>query len=382
MTKVTVDIEQLHGAATSLSSATTSDEEKCNTLTRSANEVSVPTYALTLVPGYVEDLRNKSKTLDAKVDLVILVNSGNTGNAPESGSISYGVSGNDPGVKAAHPAEAATLAAQAIYRLPSLADENGLKGGTDAKVRGAEMAPHLERILETYMPSVTSAYGNSSSVQPTKDEDGDGVIDLRYTVTTPNGEQLPDSPWFSTAYLGHAIGLIGRDRQALLFLRQAVNKAEAEGVNPNMTDREFTTHATQWSTVDGAFANAVGTGAIEGAQAKDDYALAWIELGKSAASETAGAADAAGLNGHQDENSRVTLDDVEPEDMTDGVGTNPDGTTRLITQEEFDALDEADQRVARNSLNDLIGEPLGLSARVPSTTLNTEFNNQFTTRFS
>ncbi len=96
MTKVTVDIEQLRGAATSLSSAATTIEEKYNTLTKSANEVYVPTYALILVLGYVEDLRNKSKTLDAKVDLAILVNSGDTGNVPESGSISYEVSGNEP----------------------------------------------------------------------------------------------------------------------------------------------------------------------------------------------------------------------------------------------------------------------------------------------
>lgn len=94
------------------------------------------------------------------------------------------------------------------------------------------------------------------------------------------------------------------------------------------------------------------------------------------------AADAAGLNGYQDENSGVTLDDVEPDDMTDGVVTDPDGTTHLITQEEFDALDEGTQSVARSSLNELVGGPLGLSARVPSTLINTEFNNHFKGRFS
>ncbi|MCR2051322.1 hypothetical protein NSA19_00330 [Actinomyces bowdenii] len=668
MTKVTVDIEQLRGAATSLSSAATTIEEKYNTLTKSAGEVYITTYALIFVPGYVEDLRNKSKTLDAKVDLAILINSGDTGNVPESGTLSYDIDGadptdlegmeyamgramaavgkdiatsenevdparielmktylekwgsnentacmmysqlgaegtlaltdtigahattgsaddrttaqetlallkssltvatngwtpqkanefgaelveasrspdpnsgyptktrteslqwllynntgvsdefilgaaekmdeiqakdveygimngwdwgpgthfmssmieaedeawahdlhsvvlhglgahpqasfaffnghpsrigywltehdhyatggdlsgissamaaasTDPAVKAAHPAEAATLAAQAIYRLPSLADENDLKGGTDAKVRGAEMAPHLERILETYMPSVASAYAAGDSELGFDDADGDGVFDLRHTVAPPNGEQFPDSPWFSTAYLDRAIGLIGRDHQALLDLRQAVNKAEAEGVTPEMTDDQFISHATRWSAVEGGIANAVGTGAIEDAQAKDDYALAWIELGQSAASEAAGAAgagkhpvtsvgsgmlidelaeqarktwangaksetakqeamaeqalqdyrlrlqfaaDAAGLNGYQDENSGVTLDDVEPDDMTDGVVTNPDGTTRLITQEEFDALDEGTQSVARSSLNELVGGP-------------------------
>ncbi|BDA64471.1 hypothetical protein [Actinomyces capricornis] len=697
MTKVTVDIEQLRGAATSLSSAATTIEEKYNTLTKSAGEVYITTYALIFVPSYVEDLRNKSKTLDAKVDLAILINSGDTGNVPESGSISYEVSGNDPtdlegmqtaigeamadmgqdmasidggaeddprialmktylekwgsnentagamhsqlgpegtlalteyigahvatdskqkenaksvlellksslntatngwspekaeefgeelvrsaryptsdpnsvpiyprrthtdglqwllynnddasdpfmrgvaekmdeiqrqdaeanttnswpwhgeprffyemvgrdeaewsedipsivfhnlgnrpelsfeffnghperigywltehdhyaaggdlsgissamaaastdpGVKAAHPAEAATLAAQAIQRLPHQADTSALAGGPDADVAGVEMAPHLERIMETYMPSVASAYANGSGAQPTKDDDGDGVIDLRHTVAPPNGEQLTDSPWFSTKDLDVALGVIGRDRQSLIDMRQAVNKAEAEGVTPEMTDDQFTTHATQWSAVEGAFANAVGTGAIEDAQAKDDYALAWIELGKSAASEAAGAAgagknpvtsvgsgmlidelaeqakktwangaksetakqdamaeqalqdyrlrlqfaaDAAGLNGYQDENSGVTLDDVEPDDMTDGVVTNPDGTTRLITQEELEALDEGEQSVARSSLQSLVGSPLGVSARVPSTLIDTTFDRMFINRFS
>lgn len=693
MTKVTVDIEQLRGAATSLSSAATTIEEKYNTLTKSANEVYVPTYALMLVPGYVEDLRNKSKTLDAKVDLAILINSGDTGNVPESGTLSYDIDGadptdlegmeyamgramaavgkdiatsenevdparielmktylekwgsnentacmmysqlgaegtlaltdtigahattgsaddrttaqetlallkssltvatngwtpqkanefgaelveasrypdpnsgyptktrteslqwllynntgvsdefilgaaekmdeiqakdvehgimngwdwgpgthfmpsmieaedeawahdlhsvvfhglgahpqasfaffnghpsrigywltehdhyatggdlsgissamaaasTDPAVKAAHPAEAATLAAQAIYRLPSLADENDLKGGTDAKVRGAEMAPHLERILETYLPAVASAYVDNNGKRPEKDADGDGVVDLLYTETMPSGEQVPNSPWFSADALNHALGLIGRDSQALLDMRQAVNKAEAEGVTAGMTDDQFTTHATRWSAVEGAFANAVGTGALEDARAKDDYALAWIELGQSVASEGAGAAgagknpvtsigsgmlieelaararetwaknatdetakqkalaeqalqdyrmrlqfaaDAAGLNGYQDENSGEALTDAVPEDATDGVVTDPDGTVRLITQEEYNALSEADQSVAYNSLQSLSSSPVGLSKRVPASSIETTFNNEFIKRFS
>lgn len=690
MTKVTVDIEQLRGAASSLSSSATTIEEKYNTLVNSANAVYVPTESLASVPGYVEDLREKSKTLDAKVDLAILINSGDTGNVPQSGTLSYEVDGadptdlvgmeyamgramaavgrdiamsensdeprielmktylekwganentacmmysklgaegtlaltdaigahvvtgsedgrvtaqetlallksslaiatngwtpqaaeefgaelveasrypnpdsgypiktrtesmqwllynndgvsdefilgvaekmdkiqtkdvehgisngwdwgpgihfmsamikaedeswaydlpsvvfhglgshpqasfeffnghpsrigywlsehdytngdlsgissamdaasTDPALMSAHPAETATLAAHAIQRLPSRADKEGLKGGTDATVRGVEMAPHLEHILETYLPAVASAYVNGNSELPLDDVDGDGVLDLRYTETTPSGEQVPNSPWFSVDALNHALGLIGRDSQALLDMRQAVNKAEAEGVTAGMTDNQFTTHATRWSAVEGAFANAVGTGGIEDAQAKDDYALAWIELGQSVASEAAGAAgagknpatsigsgmlinelaeqarstwarnaedekakqnamaeqalqdyrmrlqfaaDAAGLNGYQDENSGVTLTDAMPEDMTDGVVTDPDGTVRLITQEEYNALSEADQSVAYNSLQSLSSSPLGVSARVPSTLIDTAFDRNFIERFS
>lgn len=698
MTKVTVDIEQLRGAATSLSSAATTIEEKYNTLTKSAGEVYITTYALIFVPGYVEDLRNKSKTLDAKVDLAILINSGDTGNVPESGSISYEVSGNDPtdlegmqtaigeamadmgqdmasidggaeddprialmktylekwgsnentagamhsqlgpegtlalteyigdhvaaggkqqenaksvlellksslntatqgwspekaeefgkelvrsaryptsdpnsapiyprrthtdglqwllynnddasdpfmrgvaekmdeiqrqdaetnttnswpwhgeprffyemvgrdeaewsedipsivfhnlgnrpelsfeffnghperigywltehdhyaaggdlsgissamaaastdpGVKAAHPAEAATLAAQAIYRLPSHADENGLTGGTDAKVRGAEMAPHLERILETYLPAVASAYdkNHNKKGRPTDDADGDGIIDLRHTVTMPSGEALPNFPWFETAYLDRALGLIGRDRQALIDLRQAVNKAEAEGVTPGMTKDQFASHATRWSAAEGGIANAVGTGAIKGAQAKDDYALAWIELGQSAASEAAGAAgagkhpvtsvgsgmlidelaeqarktwasdaknetakqeamaeqaltdyslrlqfaaDEAGLNGYQDENSGLTLTDAMPGNARDGVVTDPDGSVRLLTKEEFDALPADERSVAAASLHDLTGNALTLGGTVSETLIESAFNERFKKRF-
>ena len=417
MTKVTVDIEQLRGAASSLSSSATTIEEKYNTLVNSANAVYVPTESLASVPGYVEDLRDKSKTLDAKVDLAILINSGDTGNVPQSGTLSYEVDGADP----------TDLVGMEYAIGRAMAD------------MGQEMAPHLEHILETYLLAVASAYVDNNGKRPEKDADGDGVVDLLYTETMPSGEQVPNSPWFSADALNHALGLIGRDSQALLDMRHAVNKAEAEGVTAGMTDDQFTTHATRWSAVEGAFANAVGTGALEDAQAKDDYALAWIELGQSAASEGAGAAgagknpvtsigsgmlieelaeraretwaknakdetakqkalaeqalqdyrmrlqfaaDAAGLNGYQDENSGEALTDAVPEDATDGVVTDPDGTVRLITQEEYNALSEADQSVAYNSLQSLSSSPVGLSKRVPASSIETTFNNEFIKRFS
>ncbi|MDO5064130.1 MAG: hypothetical protein Q4E00_03965 [Actinomyces bowdenii] len=360
------------------------------------------------------------------------------GGDPSGVASAMNAASTDPALMAAHPVETATLAAQALYRLPSLADEDALKEGTDATVRGVEMAPHLEHIMETYLESVASAYADDNRQLPERDADGDGVIDLTYTVITPNGEELPNSPWFDREYLDRALGLIGRDRQALLDMRQAVNKAEAEGVTPEMTDDQFTSHATRWSAVEGGFANAVGTGAIEDAQAKDDYALAWIELGKSATSEAAGAAgagrnpvtsvgsgllidtlaeqarsewagntddekatqeaaaaqalanyrlrlqfaaDKAGLNGYQDETSGLTLKDAMPGDMTDGVVTDPDGTVRLITKKEFDALPTDERSVAAASLQSLASNPLGLSANVPAALINSTFNDEFVKRF-
>ena len=141
MTKVTVDIEQLRGAASSLSSSATTIEEKYNTLVNSANAVYVPTESLASVPGYVEDLRDKSKTLDAKVDLAILINSGDTGNVPQSGTLSYEVDGADP----------TDLVGMEYAIGRAMAD------------MGQEMAPHLEHILETYLPAAATAYRQDHS---------------------------------------------------------------------------------------------------------------------------------------------------------------------------------------------------------------------------
>ena len=222
-------------------------------------------------------------------------------------------------------------------------------------------------------------------------------------------------------------------------MREAVSSAETAAIDPSLNNQELKNTTEYWSAVEGAFANAVGTAAIADAEAKDDYFLAWIELGNMTASEVADAvgakksrassaasstlieyltkkaestwatnaadervsqdemagqalkdyrlrllfaADAAGLNGYQNPESGETLEDSQPDSLADGVVANPDGTTGLISKAEFDALDTPTRSAAAQSLQSMATSTDGLAWRIPGEGIDSAFNGKFEERYA
>lgn len=345
------------------------------------------------------------------------------------------VASTDPSLTRSRPAETASIAALAIDGFASR-DRFGPADRTD---QGVEAAQSLEHILETYMPSVVDSYGapQTAGNRPAADVNGDKVPDLLYNVTTPVGEQVKNSPWFDSASLDRVLGVVGRDGQALLDFRLAVNEAEVGSMPEGTTRDEFEVVARSWGAVEGAIANAIGTGSVKNAKADDEYAMAWIELAGMPASEISGlasryappglgkgagwgagamvdwlkeqavdtwassasdekeyqdaaadqaysdltlrllfAADRAGLNGYQNPESGETLDG---DSLGSAVRKNPDGSFRLITAEEFEGLSPDEQGRVRASLVSLAGSTDGMGTMVSS--LQPSFEVQFLQRY-
>lgn len=321
----------------------------------------------------------------------------------------------------AHKQQTASIAARGLEALAGREDF-----GVERDKRGAEGAQHLEHILETYLDSLVNTYANSheSRNNPT------------YTATTPNGQKIPDSPWFSKETLDAVLGVVGRDGQALIDLRTAVNNAELDSLPEGSSHSTLQVVADRWGSTEGGIANAIGTGAIEAERSNDEYAQAWIDLAGRPASELAGlartyapagtakgvgwasdalighlrdeasrtwassadteierqeaiadeayssymrrllwAADTADLNGYQDPNSGLTLDGYEAAAVQD-----PDGSYRLITPQEYERLNDEERETADMELQDIATSNYGMGGDV--TNVDTNFNQQFQKRFS
>lgn len=340
----------------------------------------------------------------------------------------------DPSMRRKHPAETASIAGLTI---DAFANRDGF-GPADRTDDGVEAAQSLEHILETYMPSVVNSYSASqtSGNRPQQDVNGDGVPDLVYTVTTPTGDQIPNSPWFNSASLDKVLGVVGRDGQALLDFRAAVNQAQYDSLPEGATREDLELVSNSWAMVEGSIANAIGTGGVEDAKADDEFAMAWIQLAGMPASEISGlvstyappglgkgagwasnamvdwlkqqavdtwassakkeedyqnaaadqaysdfmlrmlfAADRAGLNGYQNPDSGEELDET----LGDAVKRNPDGSFRLITAEEFENLDPEANSAVRAKLMGLAGTADGMGTTVGSVPAN--FETQFLERY-
>ena len=91
MVKVSMNIENARGAVASLNTVASDVEEAYNTLSSGGTFLGLPTTALANVPGDVQTLKDKSKFLDEKIDLTILINSNGGKNFPTSGTITYEV---------------------------------------------------------------------------------------------------------------------------------------------------------------------------------------------------------------------------------------------------------------------------------------------------
>lgn len=322
-----------------------------------------------------------------------------------------------------HKQDMASIAARGLEALAGREDF-----GVERSQRGVEGAQSLEHILETYMDSLVVTYANSPR-RP-------GNTDLTYNLSTAIGEDTDNSPWFSKETLDAVLGVVGRDGQALIDLRTAVNNAELNSLPEGSTDRTLELVAEAWGSTEGGIANAIGTGAIEAEKSNDEYAQAWIDLAGKPASELAGlaktfapegttkavgwasdalinhlqeeasktwasnadteterqkaiadeayssymlrllwAADAAGLNGYQDPNSGLELNG-------NSIATvqNPDGSYRLITPEEYERLSEEDKQDANADLDSMATSADGLGTA--ATGVKNSFNQQFQERYS
>ncbi|QHO91835.1 hypothetical protein CWT12_11690 [Actinomyces sp. 432] len=317
----------------------------------------------------------------------------------------------------------ASIAARGLEALANR-DDFGVERGK----QGVEGAQSLEHILETYMDSLVDSYANSQT-----DPCGDSPT---YTIGTATQQKFIDSPYFSVGTLDTILGVVGRDGQALIDLRTAVNNAELNSLPEGSTDETLALVADRWGTTEGAIANAIGTGGINEKRSNDEYAQAWIDLAGKPASELAGlaktyapagtakgvgwasdalvnhlkeqasqtwasgadteiekqeksadeayssfmrrllwAADAAGLNGYQDPDSALTLDGYEYAAIQE-----PDGTYRLITPQEYELLSDADKAATNKELQNIATNDYGMGAE--ATNVDTNFNQKFQKRFS
>ena len=315
----------------------------------------------------------------------------------------------------------------AALGLEALTSRDGF--GTERDQQGTEGAQSLEHILETYMPSVVDAYANGNSAT---DRPGGAMT---YKATGSTGEAYPDSPWFSAVTLDAALGVVGRDGQAMLDLRSAVNTAEANALPAGSSRDDLALVADAWGAAEGGIANAIGTGGIAEAQSNDDYALAWIELANKPASALADlatafappgtgagagwasdalvgslkdamtdawassgavakseadaaadaaysafvlrllfASDAAGLNGYQDPASGEVLEDL-------GAATVecPDGSFRLVTETEYQSLSPDAQADARSALRSMATSADGMGMALSG--VSGRFNGEFRERY-
>ncbi len=315
----------------------------------------------------------------------------------------------------------------AALGLEALTSRDGF--GTERDQQGTEGAQSLGHILETYMPSVVDAYANGNN---TTDRPGGAMT---YTLTDAVGNSYAHCPWFSAATLDSALGVVGRDGQAMLDLRAAVNTAEANALPVDGNHEHLALVADAWGATEGGIANAIGTGGIAEAQSNDAYALAWIELANKPASTLAGlatafappgtgpgaawasdalvgslkdaateafassdkdakvgandaadaaysafvlrllfASDAAGLNGYQDPASGEVLEDL-------GAATveRPDGSFRLVTETEYQSLPPLAQAEARSALRSMATSADGMGTALSGA--SGRFNGEFQERY-
>lgn len=351
----------------------------------------------------------------------------------------------DPAIMRKDPGGAATIASYGV---------NGIMGRSDVGpktqyvptvgdmylgMQGTETAGSVRHIFQTYFSSVADGFANSSK-RPTADLDHDGVPDQTYAVTQPTGQAVANSPWFSRESLNKAFGIIGRDPQSMLKMRETLSNAETQRVNPGMDEKESEAMMTYWANVEGAVANAIGTAAINDAELKDKNAKAWIQLGSMGASEVASkvpggkvasigsdafidwlakqaednwaknastekekqealtdqalqdykrrllfAYDQAGLNGYQNDIDPDTGKSKHPLSAShgDAVVEEPvgSGNYRLITKKEYDALPADRQSTVRNTLNSLAGTSVGwgdiLAGELVESTFETGFEDRF-----
>lgn len=177
----------------------------------------------------------------------------------------------DPTVRRQYPKEAAAAASYALEGLASLQDF-----GNDLGQQVPKVSSTLEHILETYPDSIGYAYSSHNS--------DPGVTKV---LTLPQGGTVTNVPSFTASSLDKAVALIGRDGPSLLKLRAAVNQFEADSLPQGSSPAQLKASTTNWGTVEGAIAKALGNSAINQAAQKDDYALTWIELGSKGAGELA-----------------------------------------------------------------------------------------------
>ncbi|NDR53310.1 hypothetical protein [Actinomyces sp. 565] len=317
----------------------------------------------------------------------------------------------------------ASIAARGLEALANR-DDFGVERGK----QGVQGAQSLEHILETYMDSLVDTYADSPR-RP-------GNSDLTYNLKAASGEYINNSPWFSKETLDAVLGVVGRDGQALIDFRTAVNNAELNALPKGSTDSTLELVVEAWGAAEGGIANAIGTGAIEAEKSNDEYAQAWIDLAGKPASELAGlakkyapagtakgvgwasdalishlqneasktwasnasteterqkaiadeayssyiirllwAADTAGLNGYQDPNL-----DLELNGNSIATVQNPDGSYRLITPEEYNSLSEEDKQDANADLDTMARSEDGLGTA--STGVKNSFNQHFQERYS
>lgn len=352
-----------------------------------------------------------------------------------------------PAVMSNDPAGAGTIASYGV---------NGLMGRDDigpylakdpsghfkfSGVQGTETTSSMEHILENYLFSVGNSYANNGGDReaPKSDDDEDGVPDQLYTIYGPAGEAMPSAPWFGTDALNKALGLIGRDPQSMLNMRTSVSNAETQGITPGMNDESLKSTIMYWAGVEGALSNAIGTGAIDDAEARDECAQAWIELGSTGADQltdmaqgkgapnVAGlaadeftdllankakdswasntsdetkrqteladralfdyrlrmlfACDQAGMNGYQERDADGNL--TQPLDEAAGAAAveQSDGSYRLITADEFNALPEDERSTVAQTLNSLANSPKGLGAHMLTSNIEDTFNTEFLEKF-
>lgn len=352
----------------------------------------------------------------------------------------------DPAVMRKDPGGAATIASHGVNGIMGRSDIGPdtmyipLYGDAYFGMKGTEVAGSISHILQTYFHSVADGYANSSE-KPTADLDHDGVPDQTYTVTLPGGQAFENSPWFSRESLNKAFGIIGRDPQSMLNMRETLSNAETQRVNPGMEEKESEGMMTYWANVEGAVANAIGTAAINDAELKDKNAKAWIQLGSMGASEVAAkvpggkiasigsdafidwlakqaeekwaknastekeeqealtdqalqdykrrllfAYDQAGLNGYQNDVDPKTGMSQHPLSAShgDAVVEEPVGSGhyRLITKQEYEKLPADKQSTVRTTLNSLAGTSVGWGNILAGELVESTFETGFKKRFS
>jgi hypothetical protein len=225
----------------------------------------------------------------------------------------------------------------------------------------------------------------------------------------------------------------------MLNMRTSVSNTETQGITPGMNDESLGSTITYWAGVEGALSNVIGTGAIDDAEARDECAQAWIELGSTGADQltdmaqgkgapnVAGlaadefidllsnkakdswasntsdetkrqteladralsdyrlrmlfACDQAGMNGYQERDADGNL--TQPLDEASGAAVveQSDGSYRLITEDEFNALPEDERSTVAQTLNSLANSPKGLGAHMLTSDIKDTFNTEFLEKF-
>ncbi|MBF0695806.1 hypothetical protein [Actinomyces bowdenii] len=296
-------------------------------------------------------------------------------------------------VTSSHPEEAAEIAALAINGLGSRDDFGHVEHPLwPDEITGVGAAGSLGHILSTYIEGM-----NYSII----DNEYTNILNHAEPRDDMYGNELPAMPRFNVDKLSNVLNVVGRDGGAFLELRGAQNRYQDQIIRPGMTEDQFKNAAQDLGKVEGYVAYVIGTGRIDDAKAHDKYMKAWIDLAGKPASELTGLASkfgpgpvgkAAGwgseaLVNHLATQAETTWANETPgtiEDMNqqahvaqaqfarnllmsadaDGLAgyqngsaplsqnneaavKNDDGSYRLMTREEYDALTEEAQAPTR-----------------------------------